>query len=584
MQRKNYCLFVFIVLLFSCNSEEKSTSSQDVEFENFKNIFIANLWKQAPSWATALGYHKYDSMMLVPDADQRASDAAFFKSYKDSLRRFDIQKLSASNRIDYNLIENEINYELWATDTLREWEWNPSVYNISDMIAMVLDGKQSTLEARLSDISKKLKNARAYYKAAIESIKTPAIEHTDLAILQNQGCLSVLQQIKDSLSVSNLNDADEVVLNKRIEEAVIAVNDYINWLNNDLKPTLLTEKSARSFRLGKDLYMNKFKYAMATEYSADEIYKIALQQKGALHSKMLAISKQLWPQYFKDKAMPENELDIIRKMIDTLSYQHVHRDSFMAAIKTMLPRIVNFINEQNLIYMDPQKPLLVRATPLYMQGVAGASMSSPGPYEQNNNAYYNVTPLTNYSAEAAESYLREYNNYLLEILSIHEALPGHYVQLMYSNQSPSLIKSIFGNSTMIEGWAVYSERMMMEEGWGNNDPALWLMYYKWNLRACCNTILDYSVHVLGMSQEEALDLLMNQAFQQKAEAEGKWRRVQLTSVQLCSYFTGYREIYEFREELKKRSGDKFNLKEFHEKFLSYGSAPVKDIKKLMMEE
>jgi uncharacterized protein (DUF885 family) len=200
-----------------------------------------------------------------------------------------------------------------------------------------------------------------------------------------------------------------------------------------------------------------------------------------------------------------------------------------------------------------------------------------------------VGSFAGWSKERIESYLREYNHYILQILNIHEAIPGHYTQLVYSNQSPSIIKSIFGNGTMIEGWAVYTERMMLENGYGAEkgateaSPEMWLMYYKWNLRSTCNTILDYGVHVNNLSKEDAINLLVNEAFQQQAEAEGKWKRVSVTQVQLCSYFTGYTEIYDFREELKKKQGDQFKLKQFHETFLSYGSAPVKYIRELMLK-
>ena len=225
-----------------------------------------------------------------------------------------------------------------------------------------------------------------------------------------------------------------------------------------------------------------------------------------------------------------------------------------------------------------------------MAGVAGASISSPGPYDKHGNTYYNVGSLSGWSAEKAESYLREYNYYTLQILNIHEALPGHYTQLVYANQSPSIIKAILGNNTMIEGWAVYTELMMLENGYGapegsnEPEPEMWLMYYKWNLRSTCNMILDYNVHANNMSKEEAMHLLVDEAFQQQAEAEGKWRRVSVTSVQLCCYFTGFTEIYELREELKTKMGDKFNLKAFHEKFLSYGSAPVKYIRQMMLKD
>ena len=226
-----------------------------------------------------------------------------------------------------------------------------------------------------------------------------------------------------------------------------------------------------------------------------------------------------------------------------------------------------------------------------MAGVAGASISAPGPYDKEGNTYYNVGSLSGWDAARAESYLREYNHYILQILNIHEAIPGHYTQLVYSNRSPSLIKSLFGSSSMVEGWAVYTERMMLENGYGaapgtgdNASPEMWLMYYKWNMRSTCNTLLDYSVHTGNMSQEEALHLLVDEAFQQKTEAENKWRRVSLTQVQLCCYFTGYTEIYDLREEIKAKQGADFSLKKFHENFLSYGSAPVRYIRQLMLAE
>jgi uncharacterized protein (DUF885 family) len=280
---------------------------------------------------------------------------------------------------------------------------------------------------------------------------------------------------------------------------------------------------------------------------------------------------------------PTDKLALIKLVIDKISEKHVKPEEFQSAIEKQMPELVEFIKQKDLIYIDPSKPLVVRKEPDYMAGVAGASISAPGPYDKNGNTYYNVGSLAGWDKERAESYLREYNHYILQILNIHEAIPGHYTQLVYSNQSPSLIKSIFGNGAMVEGWAVYTERMMLENGYENSDE-MWLMYYKWNLRTTCNTILDYSVHTKDMSKEDALNLLTNEAFQQKAEAEGKWRRVSVTQVQLCSYFSGYTEIYDFREELKKQAGDKFNLKQFHEKFLSYGSAPVKYIKELMLAD
>jgi uncharacterized protein (DUF885 family) len=219
-----------------------------------------------------------------------------------------------------------------------------------------------------------------------------------------------------------------------------------------------------------------------------------------------------------------------------------------------------------------------------MAGVAGASISAPGPYEKNGETFYNVGSLKAYSAEDAESYLREYNHYILQILNIHEAIPGHYAQLVYSNKSRSLIKSLFGNGSMVEGWAVYTELMMLENGYGENSPEMWLMYYKWNLRTVCNTILDYSVHNLDMFATDGIDFLIKEAFQQRKEAQNKWKRATLTQVQLTSYFNGFSEIMNLRQQIIKKQGKDFSLKSFHEKFLGYGSAPVRLIAQDMTEK
>jgi uncharacterized protein (DUF885 family) len=254
---------------------------------------------------------------------------------------------------------------------------------------------------------------------------------------------------------------------------------------------------------------------------------------------------------------------------------------FFPEIRRQIPVLQDWVIKNNLLTLDPNKPLEVRETPMYQRGVAGASIEAPGPYRPQDKTYYNVTPLDGASPEQAESTLREYNHWMLQILNIHEAIPGHYAQLVYANKSPSLIKALFGNDAMVEGWAVYGERMMLESGYGNNEPEMWLMYSKWNLRVVTNTILDYSVHVLGMSEAEAIDMLQRQAFQTRSEATEKWHRAKVSSVQLTSYFSGFSEIMDLREERKQALGSKFVLKDFHEQFLSYGSAPVRVIKGLM---
>jgi len=297
---------------------------------------------------------------------------------------------------------------------------------------------------------------------------------------------------------------------------------------------------------------------------------------------MYRLAKKLWPRYLAGKEMPADSLLAIRQIIDKLSAKHCDRDSFMSTIERLIPELVQFVNDKKLITLDPTKPLKVRKTPEYMAGVAGASINSPGPYDKDGNTYYNVTPLTGYSPEKAESYLREYNDYVLRILNIHEAIPGHYVQLIYANRSPSIIKAVLGNGAMIEGWACYVERMMIEAGY-DRSLEMQLFYDKWNLREACNFLLDYNIQANGWTEAQVMDLLVKEGFQESAEAHEKYKRATLSQVQLASYFSGQTEIFELRDEMRKKLGAGFDLRAFHEQFLSYGSVPVKEIRTLMLK-
>ncbi len=579
-----FCLSVFI----SCNREKKEdqmATSQNPAFDTYKERFIDNLWAVYPGWASSVGYHKYDSVLVIPNEAQRSKEQAFFNANRDSLNHYKLSSLSDQNKTDHHLIEDFLNAGNWNLTTLKNFEWDPSNYNICGSFAEMLNNNYDSLDTRLHNFYLRMASVPAYYQAAKKNIKSPTLEHTDLAMSQNLGGTSVFEtDLEEALKKSRLSAEEKTKIKVRATECIKVVKDYADWLKH------FKNENPRSFRLGKDLYAKKFEFDIQSGYSADQVFEKALAHKKDLHEKMYALTKDLWPNYLKDKPMPENKLEAIKQMIDVLSVKHVKPDSFQTAIEKQIPVLVDFVNKKNLIFLDPSKPLVVRKEPAYMAGLAGASISSPGPYDKNGNTYYNVGSMSGWTKERAESYLREYNHYILQILNIHEAIPGHYTQLVYSNQSPSIIKALFGNGAMIEGWAVYTERMMLENGYGALDgsdkaePEMWLMYYKWNLRSTCNTILDYSVHSKNMSKEEALDLLTKEAFQQQAEAEGKWRRVTLSQVQLCSYFAGFKEIYEFREELKTKMGDGFNLKAFHEKFLSYGSAPVKYIKELMLAD
>ncbi|TMP27759.1 DUF885 domain-containing protein [Pseudoalteromonas rubra] len=559
-----------------------SQQQQDAAFKTFSDQFIEQLWQQYPELSVYRGYGKYDDVITIPDAANRAANLTFIDAQLAKLHSFDPEKLSDNLKIDYYLIENELKSTRWDQEKFKRWQWDPSSYNVSYGFANILNSRFKSEEQKLRQVLNRLQYVPDYYRAAQANIDDPTQEYTQLGIQQNKGAFSVLTDdlLTRADALSSFSAQEKAQFKQRFANAKTAINGYIDFLSG-LELEMLKTGKARSFRIGEALYEEKFAFDIQSGYTAKQMYEKALADKARVTAEMVTLTKQLWPKYFPQTARPEDDSQAIATLIKHLSQRHVDKSQFVDEIKRQIPELERFVMEKDLLTLDPEKPLVVRQTPDYMQGFALASISAPGPYETKENTYYNVEPLDGLTDEQAGSLLREYNHWILQILNIHEAVPGHYTQLVYSNTSPSLVKSIFGNGAMVEGWAVYTERMMLEEGYGNFEPEMWLMYYKWNLRVICNTILDYGIQVKGISKEQGLDLLMNGAFQEQAEAEGKWRRATLSQVQLTSYYSGFREIYDLREEQKTKLQDDFNLKAFHEQFLSYGSAPVKFIRQLM---
>lgn len=571
---------LLLVLLSSCNKNQKSVEVRDdnKKFDQYKDRFITSMWGFFPDWAASQGYHKLDSVLVVPDSNSRKKILDFANANLDSLKNYSLENLSDNNKTDFHMVKNQVESLVYSINEMKSYEWNPAEYNVCGPFAEILNGNYDSIDNRLRNFGLKMKNIPAYYEAAKGNIKNPTLEHTQLAIEQNLGGLSVFEtDLVAALSKSKLSETEKKSILDKSKLAVASIKDYADWLKK------LDNKTPRSFRLGAELYAKKFNFDIQSAYTSDEMFEKAVAHKKELHEEMFVLANKLWFKYMGSAPKPTDKLDLIKQVIDKVSLQHTTPEKFQSEIEKQIPELTAFVKAKDLLYIDPSKPLVVRKEPAYMAGVAGASISAPGPYDKNANTYYNVGSMQGWTAERAESYLREYNDYILQILNIHEAVPGHYTQLVYSNQSPSIIKSVLGNGAMIEGWAVYAERMMLESGYKNSDE-MWLMYYKFHLRATCNTILDISVHTKNMSKEDAIKLMTREGFQQQAEADGKWKRATLSQVQLCSYYTGFNEIYELREMIKKKEGAKFSLKAFHEKFLSYGSAPVKYIKELMLEK
>jgi uncharacterized protein (DUF885 family) len=555
-------------------------------FRAFAEQFVRDLMAFYPEWAVQVGDYAHADQVTIPDAAWQAGELAYLERQTRALARFDPAQLEPLLRADHGQIENFLKGQRWRREVLREWEWNPSLsdYNPANVLDVVLSTDYAPLEQRLRAASARLAKLPALYEAVRGNIRRPTREHTQLAIKQHQGALGLLgDELAKKVEASALSAKEKAAFRERTAAARKAIEGYVAWLT-ELEPSL-TPDASREFALGRALYEQKYLYDIQSGFTIEELFERAKAHKERLHADMEVHAKKLWPKYFGRKKPPAQRRELIAQVVAKVSEHHSKPEKFVDDVRAQIPQLERFVREKDLLDQDPSKPLIVRETPPFSptRGVAIASIDAPGPFNPGAPTYYNVNPMSDFTTERAESFLREYNDWMLQILNIHEAVPGHYTQLLHANRSPSLVKSLLANGPMIEGWAVYTERMMLENGWGNGSPELWLMLDKFQLRTTVNTILDYSVHVLGMGEEDALKLLIEQGFQTETEARGKWRRVQLTSVQLTSYFAGFAEIYEFREQQKQAAGAAFNLKDFHNRFLSYGSVPVKTIRQLMTQ-
>jgi uncharacterized protein (DUF885 family) len=565
----------------SAESDGLDPGAQAAAFDDFVDEFIDSMLEREPEWAIYQGHYDNAGEVTIPDAAHRRDTLAFIDASLETLATFDRDALPVDRQTDYDLLVNQLESMRFYQEDLRRWEWQPSAYNVAGPLNILLSTEFAPLAERLALIASRLDDVPAYYRAARESIGRPTLEHTELAISQNRGALSVFDRIAEAVDRADLDAAAGATIERRLATAREAVDAWIAWLEQR-RDELAESGDARPFRLGERLYERKFVHDIQADFTAAELYERALAEKERLTAEMDGYTRELWPKYFPDTEIPQARLERIGMMIDRLSDEHTEVGEFVETIRGQIPELAEFVRENDLLDQDPDKPLVVRETPEYLRGTGAiASVSAPGPFNPDAETYYNVTPLETFGEEQAASYLREYNDWMLQILNIHEAIPGHYTQLLHANRSPSLVKSLFGNGAMIEGWAVYAERMMLEAGWGDHAPELWLMHGKWLLRVVHNAILDYAVHVRGLGREEAIRMMREEAFQEASEATQKWRRLTLSQVQLTSYYAGYAAIYDLRERLKAELGPDFDLKAFHNEFLSYGSSPVNTIAELM---
>jgi uncharacterized protein (DUF885 family) len=568
----------------ACNSqEENSKENADQTFATFENEFLDAYWKQHPSYSIFVGYGKYYDRLVIPDSASFTSNIAFSKQWIDSLNNLEFKRLSDNNKISFNIIKHQLESDIWYLSVFKQQEWDASLYNIAGECDYIINQPFAPLDERLKILTKHLQFADEYYKAALHTLHNPTKEHIQLSILQNQGGLAVFgTSLTDSIHASHLTNVEKEALQQNVTNTIKAINGYVEALK-----AIVSNKNYvfRNFRIGKKLFAEKFKYDLATDFTPEQVYKKAKTDQQLYHKKMYEIANSLWSKYYPTQNKPTDSLQLVQLILDKIQLQHARPEYFFDSLTSHVYRLKKFIVEKNLFDFDTTTASIkVRIMPPYARGFTVASAEFTPPYQKQGTTYYNIDDLTLYPREKAESVLKEYNNYASQLLSIHEAVPGHCLQGIYNNKkSPDVLRSVFQNGAMIEGWAVYTEGMMLENGWGNHSPEMELIHGKLKLRELANVIIDYDIQCLNAPKDAIIHLLVKECFQTDAQAEEKYHRATVSQVQLCSYYTGATAIQSLREDYKKKLGDRYSLKDFHEKFLSFGSSPVKYIRERMLQ-
>jgi uncharacterized protein (DUF885 family) len=561
-------------------------SSMDRRFEEIGDRYVAEFPALSPVSATLLGDHRFDGKLDQVSAASRAERAAFCQKYLRQLDGIDTAKLSRANQIDRALLVHHLRASLWRLERLQEWAWNPLGYTrlAGDAVYGLMAREFAPLDQRLGHVADRLDEFPRLFRqirSTLEPKRVPKI-HAKTAIKQNRGVLSILDNMVKPRLRELPADGQER-LERAMSTARRTVEAHQQWLESEVLPN-----SGGNFRLGKKLYDQKLAFTLQTPMTRQQVRERAEKELRRVRNEMYAISKGIYKREYPFTRFPADAPEaykqaIIRACLELAYRETPEAEKIVETAKESLKLTTAFVRGKDLVTVPPD-PVEIIFMPEFRRGVSIAYCDSPGPLDVGQRTYYAVAPLPeDWTGEQVRSFLREYNLRSLHNLTVHEAMPGHFLQLAHSNRYPGRLRAVLSSGVFIEGWAVYTEHMICEQGFLDGDPLMKLIVLKWYLRGIANAIIDQAIHVEGMSRGQAMKLMIEDTFQEEREAAAKWVRAQLTSTQLSTYFVGFQEITDLRREAEKRWAGEFELKTYHDKLLSFGSPPVRFVRALLFD-
>ncbi|MGI9169494.1 MAG: DUF885 domain-containing protein [Caulobacteraceae bacterium] len=562
-------------------------SGPDRAFDDLAARWLDAATRLSPVFATQVGDHRFDAELddLSPAgcAAVTASDRALLAD----LDGLPVARLSRPRQIDAAILANKLRFDIWTAESLQSWAWDPLIYNelAGDALYLLMAREFAPAPARLASASARMEKLPALLAQArvnLDPARVPLV-HAQTVAMQNKGIIALANDLI-APRAGELAPPARARLEAAIAGLRAAVNAHQAWIEGTLVPG-----AKGDFRLGARLYDAKLAFALQSPLGRAEIRRRAEAAVVATRAGMYGLARgvlmgRAGAPPTPETPTPAEQQGAINAALDIAAADRPARDQVVEAAKTGLDQATAFVKARDLITL-PTAPVKVILMPEFQRGVAVAYCDQPGPLDKGLDTFYAVSPIpAEWSEARATSFLREYNRRGIDDIATHEAMPGHYVQLAHANAYPSILRSVLWSGPFVEGWAVYAETMMAQEGFQGGDPLYKLVVMKTRLRSITNAILDQAIHVDGMSRESAMALMMETAFQEEGEAAGKWIRASVSSAQLPFYFVGSEEHWDIRREAERRWGKDFTLKRYHDTVLSFGSPPARFARAAMFDE
>ncbi len=534
-------------------------------FDHMLHGFLVEYFEAFPVHATVAGYHRVDHRWPDMSEAGRVARLALYERHRVAAETLPAGDLSPDERLDREILLELIERLRFGDATLRDEAWDPLaiVYLAGSGLFGVLSREYAPWAERGAAFAERVEGLPRLLDDALAGLiglpdRPVSLLHLDTALAQLSGIPDlVAESLEEARRRAATGEAPGLVARLEAAQGVAAaaVGRFRAGLDGSVR-----ERASGEGRLGADLFAAKLRLTLSSDLAPDELLRRARADHDAVRGEMLRLARELWPAWVHDTPLPDvaagdqaGEEALVRRVLDAIADEHQDPADLLDWCRAEVARIEAFCRDRGLITLA-QEPLSIVWTPVFMRAYGRAFLDSPGPLDRGQQSHFFITPPADDAApESVASYMREDNDRMLRLLCIHEGVPGHYLQLAASNASPSLIRSVFADGMFAEGWAVYVTQVMMDVGYGADDPALLLTHWKFYLRAVANAILDVGTHTRGMTEEEAIDLMVRRSFQEEDEARAKWLRARLTSTQLSTYYVGALEMLDLEVEARVRA-------------------------------